>query len=246
MYSKEGWGCPPFLSYILDLFFFRSQDCILPGICFDALCNEKWFWNTQHFWKIVKSRKMQKHCKQKNKKLETQNTKRKTKNKTRTPNTNHKINKTAQTPGFDWFILPFLCFFLVNLHIECFLVIWCVLIVLFFVFQFLLKSNFSVETDVIVQGQMNGIVCVSSQIQPYLIIFTPDLIIFTPDMYSQDGGACPPLLSYILTFLFLLIGTILYIRRFCCSIVERDIQKELNGLLCESNQIQLFPSMPKV
>ena len=110
MYSKEGWGCPPFLSYILDLFFFRSQDCILPGICFDALCNEKWFWNTQHFWKIVKSRKMQKHCKQKNKKLETQNTKRKTKNKTRTPNTNHKINKTAQTPGFDWFILPFLCF----------------------------------------------------------------------------------------------------------------------------------------
>ena len=118
--------------------------------------------------------------------------------------------------------------------------------VVFFVFQFLLKSNFSVETDVIVQGQMNGIVCVSSQIQPYLIIFTPDLIIFTPDMYFKDGGACPPLLSYILTFLFLLLGTILYIRRFCCSIVERDIQKDLNGLLCESNQIQLFPSMPKV
>ena len=43
------------------------------------------------------------------------------KNKTRTPNTNHNINKTAQTPGFDWFIyLFFLCFFLVNLHIECF------------------------------------------------------------------------------------------------------------------------------
>ena len=123
----------------------------------------------------------------------------------------------------------------------------------FFVFQFLLKSNFSVETDVIVQGQMNGIVCVSSQIQPYLIIFTPDLIIFTPDliiftlvMYSQDEGACPPLLSYILTFLFLLIGTILYIMHFCCSIVEKDIQKDLNGLLCESNQVQQFPSMPKV
>ena len=142
MYSKEGWGCPPFLSYILDLFFFRSQDCILPGICFDALCNEKWFWNTQHFWKIVKSRNMQKHCKQKNKKLETQNTKRKTKNKTRTPNTNHKINKTAQTPGFDWFILPFLCFSLVNLHIECFLVIWCVLIVLFFCFSVFVEVKF--------------------------------------------------------------------------------------------------------
>ena len=87
---------------------------------------------------------------------------------------------------------------------------------------------------------------VSSQIQPYPTIFTPDLIIYTPDMHSKDGGACPPLLSYILTFLFLLIGTILYIRRFCCWIVEKDIQKDLNGLLCESNQIQLFPSMPKV
>ena len=204
MYSKEGWGCPPFLSYILDLFFFRSHDCILPGICFDALCNEKWFWNTQHFWKIVKSRKMQKHCKQKNKKLETQNTKRKTKNKTRTPNTNHKINKTAQTPGFDWLFLPFLCFFLVDLHVECLFVIWCVLIVLFFVLQFLLKSNFSVETDVIVQGQMNGIVCVSSQIQPYLYnhIYPRSNHIYPPTCILRMGEPVPPSFHTFWPFFF--------------------------------------------
>ena len=144
-------------------------------ICFDALCNEKWFWTQQHFWKIVKSRNMQKHCKQKNKKLETQNTKRTTKNKTRTPNTNHKINKTAQTPGFDWFILLFLSVFFPgeSSYRMFFGDMMCFDCVDFFVFQFLLKSNFSVETDVIVQGQMNGIVCVSSQIQPYLVNIYP-------------------------------------------------------------------------
>ena len=147
MYSKEGWGCPPFLSYILDLFFFRSHDCILPGICFDALCNEKWFFdNTQHFWKIVKSRNMQKHCKQKNKKLETQNAKKK--NQTQNKNTKHKPQNKQNRADTRFWLIYFAffwwrCFFLVNLHIECFLVIWCVLIVLVFcVFQFLLKSFF--------------------------------------------------------------------------------------------------------
>ena len=146
---------------------------------------------------------MQKRCKQKNKKLETRNTKRKTKNKTRTPNTNHKINKTAQTPGFDWFLLPFFVFFPGESSYRMFFCdMMCFDCVVFFVFQFLLKSNFSVETDVIIQGQMNGIVCVSSQIQPYLIIFTPDLIIFTPDMYSKDGGACPPSFHTVWPFFF--------------------------------------------
>ena len=108
MYSKEGWGCPPFLSYILDLFFFRSQDCILPGICFDALCNEKWFWNTQHFWKIVKSRKMQKHCKQKNKKLETQ--KNKKKNQKQNKNTTHKPQNKQNCADTRFWLIYFAFF----------------------------------------------------------------------------------------------------------------------------------------
>ena len=191
---------------------------------------------------------MQKHCKQKNKKLEIQNTKKK--NQKQNKNTKHKPqNKQNCADTRFWLIyFAFFCVFLVNLHIECFLVIWCVLIVLVFcVFQFLLKSKFFVETDVIVQGQMNGIVCVCIQPNPAISnhIYPRSNHIYPRHVFS-GWGSLSPLLSYILTFLFLLIGTIMYILCFCFCIEKKDIQKDLNGLLCESNQIQLFPSMPKV
>ena len=107
MYSKEGWGCPPFLSYILDLFFFRSQDCILPGICFDALCNEKWFWNTQHFWKIVKSRKMQTLQTEKQK---AWNPKYKKKNQKQNKNTKHKPQNKQNCADTRFWLIYFAFF----------------------------------------------------------------------------------------------------------------------------------------
>ena len=136
MYLKEGWACPPFLSYILDLFFFWSKDCILPRVCFDALCNEKWFWTQQHF---LTSRGLnQEKCKSianrktRGLKTEIQKEKPKTKQEHQTQTTKWTKLRRHQVL-IDLFCL-FCVFFLVNLHIECFLVIWCVLIAFFFSF----------------------------------------------------------------------------------------------------------------
>ena len=182
-------------------------------------------------------------------KQEAWNPKYKKKNQKQNKNTKHKPqNKQNCADTRFWLIyFAFFVFFLVNLHIECFLVIWCVLIVLFFCFSVFVEVKFLCWNRChSSRSNERNRVCIQPNPAISNHIYPRYNHIYPPHMYSQDGGACPPILSYILTFLFLLIGTILYIRRFCCSIVERDIQKELNRLLCESNQIQLFPSMPKV
>ena len=57
----------------------------------------------------------------------------------------------------------FVVVFLVNL-VGLFLAILCFDCVFFNVLHFLLESTFSVEAGVIMQGQMNRILCVSNQI----------------------------------------------------------------------------------
>ena len=92
---------------------------------------------------------------------------------------------------------------------------------------------------------INGLLCESNQVQQFPSM--PKVQYRTQKCILRKGWACPPLFSYILTLLFLLIGTILYIMCFCCWFAKKkDIEKVFNGLLCESNQIQPFPSMTKV
>ena len=60
----------------------------------------------------------------------------------------------------------FVVVFLVNL-VGLFLAILCfdsIVFLFFYVFHFLLESTFSVEAGVIMQGQMNRILCVPNQI----------------------------------------------------------------------------------
>ena len=75
----------------------------------------------------------------------------------------------------------FVVVFLVNL-VGLFLAILCFDCVFFNVLHFLLESTFSVEAGVIMQGQMNRILCVSNQIYA-----GPHPIMINPEMYSKEG-----------------------------------------------------------
>ena len=102
----------------------------------------------------------------------------------------------------DLFCL-FCVFFLVNLHIECFLVIWCVLIVLFFCFSAFVEVKFLCWNRChSSRSSERNRVCIQPNPAISNHIYPRSNHIYPPHMYSQDGGACPPLLSYILTFFF--------------------------------------------
>ena len=136
----------------------------------------------------------------------------------------------------------FVFFFPGDLHTEYFLVIWCVL-----VFSVFVDVKFLCWNRCHTRSNERNRVCVCIQPNPAISnhIYPRSNHIYPRHVFWGSGSLSPSLFIHF-DFFFLLIGTILYVKCFCCWIPKKDIQKDLHRLLCESNQVQLFPSMPKV